>query len=285
MRQSDAQKSDNGMATDRRGFAGIFLRRSFDDLCEIMAILRAPGGCPWDAEQTHASIKRSLIEETYEVIEAINKDDKDLLCEELGDVLLQVVFHAQMEKEQGVFDINNVCDGICKKLIERHPHVFGSVQVDSTEQVLDNWDTIKRKSKQQKTQGEAMQKVPLELPALMRAEKIQKKAKKAGFDWDCVDGAYDALDSEIKELKAAQQSGDLAQIENELGDVLFSVVNVSRFLHVDPEQALTGASNKFLNRYLEVEKLASARGIDMPGTPIEELDKLWAEAKNKLESN
>ena len=186
---------------------------------------------------------------------------------------------------QGVFDINNVCDGICKKLIERHPHVFGSVQVDSTEQVLDNWDTIKRKSKQQKTQGEAMQKVPLELPALMRAEKIQKKAKKAGFDWDCVDGAYDALDSEIKELKAAQQSGDLAQIENELGDVLFSVVNVSRFLHVDPEQALTGASNKFLNRYLEVEKLASARGIDMPGTPIEELDKLWNEAKETLKSN
>ena len=190
---------------------------TFDDLCEIMSILRAPGGCPWDAEQTHASIKRSLIEETYEVIEAINKNDKELLCEELGDVLLQVVFHAQMEKEQGVFDINNVCDGICKKLIERHPHVFGSVQVDSTEQVLDNWDTIKRKSKQQKTQGEAMQKVPLELPALMRAEKIQKKAKKAGFDWDSVDGAYEALDSEIQELKAAQRSGDSAQIENELG--------------------------------------------------------------------
>ena len=149
---------------------------SFDDLCEIMAILRAPGGCPWDAEQTHESVKRSLIEETYEVIEAINKNDKDLLCEELGDVLLQVVFHAQMEKEQGVFDINNVCDGICKKLIERHPHVFGTVQVDSTEQVLDNWDAIKRKSKKQNTQGEAMLKVPLELPALMRAEKIQKKA-------------------------------------------------------------------------------------------------------------
>ena len=258
---------------------------TFEDLCEIMAILRAPGGCPWDAEQTHASIKRSLIEETYEVIEAINKDDKTLLCEELGDVLLQVVFHAQMEKEQGVFDINNVCDGICKKLIERHPHVFGSVQVDSTEQVLDNWDTIKRKSKQQKTQGEAMLKVPMELPALMRAEKIQKKAKKAGFDWDYVDGAYEALDSEIKELKAAQRSGDPAQIESELGDVLFSVVNVSRFLHVDPEQALTGASNKFLNRYLEVEKLASMRGIDMPGTPIEELDKLWNEAKETLKSN
>ena len=256
----------------------------FDDLCEIMQILRAPGGCPWDAEQTHASIKRSLIEETYEVIEAINKDDKTLLCEELGDVLLQVVFHAQMEREQGVFDINDVCDGICKKLIERHPHVFGTVQVDSTEQVLDNWDTIKRRSKQQSTQGEAMQKVPMELPALMRAEKLQKKAKKAGFDWPSIDGAYEALGSEIEELRAAVESGDSAQIESELGDVLFSVVNVARFLKVDPEQALTTASNKFLSRYLKVEALAASRGIDMPATPIEELDKLWAEAK-QLESN
>ena len=256
----------------------------FSDLCEIMAILRAPGGCPWDAEQTHASIKRSLIEETYEVIEAINKDDRDLLCEELGDVLLQVVFHAQMEAEAGTFDIGSVCDGICKKLIERHPHVFGTVQVDSTEQVLDNWDTIKRRSKQQKTQGEAMQKVPLELPALMRAEKIQKKAKKAGFDWPTVDGAYEALGSEIEELKAAAEGGDPAQIESELGDVLFSVVNVARFLKVDPEQALTTASNKFLSRYLKVEDLALQRGIDMPSTPIEELDKLWVEAKQQ-ESN
>ena len=256
----------------------------FSDLCEIMAILRAPGGCPWDAEQTHATIKRSLIEETYEVIEAINKDDKDLLCEELGDVLLQVVFHAQMEAETGTFDIGSVCDGICKKLIERHPHVFGTVQVDSTEQVLDNWDAIKRRSKQQKTQGEAMQKVPLELPALMRAEKIQKKAKKAGFDWPTVDGAYEALGSEIEELKAAAEGGDPAQIESELGDVLFSVVNVARFLKVDPEQALTTASNKFLSRYLKVEDLARQRGIDMPSTPIEELDKLWVEAKQQ-ESN
>ncbi len=256
----------------------------FSDLCRIMAILRAPGGCPWDAEQTHASSKRSLIEETYEVIEAINKDDKELLCEELGDVLLQVVFHAQMEAEAGVFDINAVCDGICKKLIERHPHVFGTVQVDSTEQVLDNWDTIKRKSKKQKTQGEAMQKVPLELPALMRAEKIQKKAKKAGFDWPDVNGAYEALGSEIEELKAAAAGGDPAKIEDELGDVLFSAVNVARFLKVDPEQALTSASNKFLSRYLKVEDLAAKRGIDMPSTPIEELDKLWVEAKNQ-ESN
>ena len=252
---------------------------TFPDLVEIVAILRAPGGCPWDREQTHASIKRSLIEETYEVIEAINKDDKTLLCEELGDVLLQVALHAEMEREAGVFDIAAVCDGICKKLIERHPHVFGETVVSGAQEVLDNWDTIKRKSKHQNTQGEAMQKVPLELPALMRAEKIQKKAKKAGFDWDEIDGAYDALDSEIAELKAAEAAGDSAAVEEELGDVLFSVVNVARFLKVDPEQALTNASNKFLERYLVVERLAAERGIDMKTTPIDELDKLWVEAK------
>ncbi|MBQ5969177.1 MAG: nucleoside triphosphate pyrophosphohydrolase [Clostridia bacterium] len=257
----------------------------FDDLVEIMAILRAPGGCPWDREQTHASIKRSLIEETYEVIEAINKDDKTLLCEELGDVLLQVVFHAEMEREAGVFDIGDVCDGICKKLIERHPHVFGETVVSGTDEVLDNWDAIKRRTKHQSTQGEAMQKVPLELPALMRAEKIQGKAKKAGFDWDEVSGAYDALDSEIAELKAADRAGNAAAVEEELGDVLFSVVNVARFLKVDPEQALTNASNKFLKRYLVVERLAAERGVDMKTTPIDALDKLWVEAKTVLETN
>ena len=260
-------------------------RYGFDDLLSIMAILRAPGGCPWDREQTHASIKQSFIEETYEVIEAINKNYKTLLCEELGDVLLQVVFHAQMEKEAGVFDMSDVCDGICKKLIERHPHVFGEVKVDSSAEVLDNWDTIKRKSKLQATQGQAMQKIPLELPALMRAQKLQSKAKKAGFDWDDVSGAYDALQKEIAELKEAQSGGDAAQMQDELGDVLFSVVNISRFLGVDAEQALMGANDKFLQRYLLVEALAKEKGVDMKQTPIEELDKLWDEAKAQLRSN
>ena len=260
-------------------------RYGFDDLLSIMTILRAPGGCPWDREQTHASIKQSFIEETYEVIEAINKNDKTLLCEELGDVLLQVVFHAQMEKEAGVFDMSDVCDGICKKLIERHPHVFGEVKVDSSAEVLDNWDTIKRKSKLQATQGQAMQKIPLELPALMRAQKLQSKAKKAGFDWDDVSGAYDALQKEIAELKEAQSGGDAAQMQDELGDVLFSVVNISRFLGVDAEQALMGANDKFLQRYLLVEALAKEKGVDMKQTPIEELDKLWDEAKAQLRSN
>ena len=256
-----------------------------DDLLRIMEILRSPGGCPWDAEQTHESIKKSFIEETYEVIEAINKKDRELLLEELGDVLLQVVFHAEMEREIGSFDFSEVADGVCKKLIERHPHVFGEVKVNGTDEVLSNWDDIKRKSKGQKTQGSSMMKVPRELPALMRAQKIQSKAKKAGFDWDDMSGAFEALESEIKELKAAVQSKDSDAIEDEFGDVLFSCVNIARFIDVDSEEALTRANDKFMSRFLVVEKLAEERDIDMKNTPIEELDKLWDEAKKILESN
>lgn len=252
---------------------------NFEDLLEIMAVLRSPEGCPWDREQTHESIRKDFIEETYEVIEAINKKDKTLLCEELGDVLLQVAFHVQIEKEEGSFGIGEVTDGVCKKLIERHPHVFGEVKVSSTGEVLDNWDTIKRKSKGQKTQGSAMEKIPKELPALMRAQKIQSKAKKAGFDWDDISGAYEALGKEIEELKEAEKSGDENKITDELGDVLFSVVNISRFLGADSEEALTKSNNKFIERYLIVERLAKEREIDMPSSSIEELDKLWDEAK------
>lgn len=256
-----------------------------EDLLKIMEILRAPGGCPWDAEQTHESIKKSLIEETYEVIEAINQKDKDLLKEELGDVLLQVVFHSQMEKESGDFDFSDVADGICKKLIERHPHVFGEVKVESTDEVLSNWDDIKRKSKGQKTQGSSMMKVPRELPALMRAQKIQSKAKKAGFDWDDISGALNALESEITELRNAIASKSSDAMEDEFGDVLFSCVNIARFIDVDSEEALTRANDKFMSRFLVVEKLAQERNIDMKNTPIDELDKLWDEAKKILVSN
>lgn len=258
---------------------------NIDDLLEIMSILRSPGGCPWDAEQTHESIKKDFIEETYEVIEAINKKDKALLEEELGDVLLQVVFHSQIEKEKGSFDFGNVCDGICKKLIERHPHVFGEVKVSGTDDVLTNWDEIKRKSKGQKTQGSSMLKVPKELPALMRSQKIQSKAKKAGFDWDNINGAFEALESETAELKEAIKNGSKKDITEEFGDMLFSCVNVARFIDVDSEEALNLSTEKFISRFLEVERLAKERAIDMKNTSIEELDKLWVEAKKILVSN
>ena len=250
-----------------------------EDLLEIMAVLRSPGGCPWDAEQTHSSIRKDFIEETYEVIEAINKDDKELLKEELGDVLLQVAFHTQIEKEQGCFDFDDVADGICKKLIERHPHVFGQVSVSGTKEVLDNWDTIKRASKGQKTQGSSMLKVPKELPALMRAQKIQSKAKKAGFDWDDVSGAFEALESEIKELRQAMMSGVKENIMEEMGDLLFSAVNISRFIGVDSVEALTLSNEKVISRFVQVEKLGEERNIDMKTSSIDELDVLWNEAK------
>lgn len=252
----------------------------FYDLVRIMKALRGEGGCPWDAEQTHESIRKDFIEETYEVIEAINKKDPELLCEELGDVLLQVAFHAEIEEEKNVFTIDEVTDGICKKLIERHPHVFGEIKVDGVDDVLNNWDTIKRKTKNQKTQAEAMQFVPRELPALMRATKIQSKAKKAGFDWENIDDVFAKLDEEIAELKEAYASGDKNNVEEELGDVLFTAVNLSRFLDCDAEEALTASNDKFISRYTKVEKLAEERNIDMKNTPIEELDKLWDEIKD-----
>lgn len=261
-----------------------FIRKesyNVQDLVEIIKILRAPGGCPWDAEQTHESIKKNLIEETYEVIEAINKKDNDLLCEELGDLLMQVVFHAQMEAEADAFNFDTVADGVCKKLIERHPHVFGDVSISGVDDVLTNWDAIKRKSKKQKTTSESMLSVPRELPALMRATKLQKKAADVGFDWDEVSGALDKLEEEIAELRQAISNNDKENMTEELGDVLFSAVNVSRFIKADAEESLTSASDKFLSRFTKVEELASERGIDMKAAGIEELDKLWDEAKSK----
>ena len=252
---------------------------NFYDLVNIIRLLRSPGGCPWDIEQTHESIRKSLIEETYETIEAINKKSIPMLREELGDVLMQVIFHAQIETENGNFTIDDVADENAKKMIERHPHVFGTVNVDGVEDVLTNWDAIKRKTKNQSSVSDSINSVPRELPALMRAQKIQHKAAKAGFDWQEVGGALDKLSEEISELKAAINNNDSSNCLEELGDILFSAVNVSRFLDIDSEEALTLASDKFASRFAVVEQLADSRGINMKETPIDELDKLWDEAK------
>lgn len=216
---------------------------NINDLLEIMKILRAPGGCPWDAEQTHESIKKNFIEETYEVVEAINKDDKDLLVEELGDVMLQVVFHAQIEEEKGVFDFDDVADGICKKLIIRHPHVFGDVTVSDSGEVLDNWDAIKRKTKHQKTTTEAMNSVPRELPALMRSLKLQSKAAKSGYE------KAEDISSKAEDVKNGVT-------EENIGELLFAVVNAARKNNIDPEEALTKVSDKFIKDFSEQENNA-----------------------------
>lgn len=253
------------------------------DLLEIMRLLRSPDGCPWDKEQTHKSIRSDFLEETHEAIEAINSGDNEALKEELGDVLLQIVFHSRIEEEKQNFGFDDVVDGICKKLVVRHPHVFGDVTADSASQVLKNWDRIKRETKGAKSQAELLSSVPRTLPALMRAEKVQNRAKRVGFDWPDVNGALEALDGEIAEVKQAVRGGNAEEIEDELGDVLFSAVNVSRFVHCDAEQALTDSSDKFIRRFAAVESLAGQQGIDMMKATPEQLNELWDEAK-KLSS-
>lgn len=252
---------------------------NIDDLVAIIKVLRAPGGCPWDREQTHESIKKNFIEETYEVVEAINKQSTDMLREELGDVLLQIVLHSEMESENGNFSFDDVVNDIVQKLVVRHPHVFGEVVANNTAEALNSWDAVKLKTKGQKNQTESMLSVPRELPALMRAQKIQHKAAKIGFDWDNVSGAVDKLYEEIDELKTAMEQGKRFDIEDEFGDVLFSCVNIARFIDVDSEEALTASTDKFMSRFSLVEQMASEQGIDMKSSSIEELDRLWDKAK------
>ena len=255
---------------------------TMEDLIRLITVLRSPGGCPWDRKQTHESIKKNFIEETYEAIEAINKKDTQGLREELGDVLLQIMLHCEMEREKGSFDFNDVVNELCQKLVERHPHVFSGSSAANSAEALDRWDEVKRKTKGIKKQSESMLKVPREFPALMRAQKVQQKAAKAGFDWSNAEGAFQKLQEEINELKNALSEGVKDHIDEEFGDVLFSCVNVSRFIGADSEESLTAATDKFISRYLLVERLAGERGIDMKSSSIDVLDSLWDEAKNKI---
>ena len=254
-------------------------RYDIGDLLEIIKVLRAPGGCPWDAEQTHTSIKKNFIEETYEVVEAINKNNSDMLREELGDVLLQIVMHTEMEREQGDFCFEDVVDEVVKKLVARHPHVFGDVVAENSSQALESWNEAKSRLKGEKNKTQSMQSVPRELPALMRAQKVQHKASKAGFDWQSADGAFDKLYEEINELKIAMNQGDSSLIADEFGDVLFSCVNIARFINVDSEEALTKSTDKFISRFSSVERMAKEKGIDMKSSSLQVLDELWDNAK------
>ena len=256
---------------------------TIQDLVDLVAVLRSPEGCPLDREQTHESIRSGFLEETHEAIEAINNHDVAGLREELGDVLMQIVLHAQMAKEDGQFDLNDVITELCRKLIVRHPHVFGDVQAKDTAAVLKTWDSVKRATKgEHTTQTDLLRSVPRSLPALMRAEKVQGRARRVGFDWPDVSGAFAATESELAELKEAMASGDPDAVEEELGDLLFSVVNVSRFAGPDAEQALTRSTDKFITRFEVVEQLAASRNLDMSAMSIDELDELWRQAKAQL---
>lgn len=258
-------------------------RYSMGDFLDLIAALRSPQGCPWDREQTHESIRSNFLEETHEAIEAINRGDVAGLREELGDVLMQVVLHAQIAKESGTFTFDDVVDEVCRKLIVRHPHVFGDVVANNASDVLKTWDSVKRATKggagETATQTDLLRNVPRTLPALMRADKVQGRARRVGFDWPEISGAMEALDSEVAEFKEAIASGSSKDVEEELGDLLFSAVNVSRFVDVDAEQALTVSTDKFIARFEKVEMLANERNLDMSKMSLEALDELWREAK------
>ena len=260
---------------------------SFTELVEVMARLRAPNGCPWDREQTHATLKPYFIEETYEALEAIDIGDDDELCKELGDVLLQVVFHAQIATEENRFDIEEVARAIVDKLIRRHPHVFADVDVDGSEQVLQNWEQIKKQERQE--QGEAtpslLDGIPKQLPALMRAQRMQARVSRQGFDWDQIAGPLDKVEEEFAELRQAWASGETPAIEDEFGDLLFALVNTGRFLNVDPEQTLRQSTEKFERRFRALEEAVRRSGREISALSLQELDTIWDEikAREKME--
>ena len=256
-------------------------RYGWEDFLEIMRLLRAPGGCPWDAEQTHGSIRRNFLEETYEALDAIDRDDPAGMCEELGDVLMQAAFHAQIEAERGRFTMDDVVDGVAQKLVYRHPHVFGTVEVADSQEVLVNWEALKRKEKAQSTTADAIESVPHTLPALWRAEKIAGKTSKAGFDWASALSALGKLEEEVRELREALEAGEAEAphgVREELGDLLFITAKVAQMSGVDPEDALHRACDKFDGRFRRVEAMA-----DKPlGEYAEaELVELWKSSKKE----
>lgn len=254
---------------------------AFERLCSVVARLRAPGGCPWDREQTLASLKPCLIEECYELLDVMDGDDKAGHTEELGDVALQVVFQALIREEKNDFTVTDVLNGVCEKLIRRHPHVFGDLAVNGTDDVLRNWEQIKKREKKDGdgTPRSAIAGVPEALPSLLRAQRVQTKAARVGFDWANAEGPKDKIAEELAELEEAVKSGEQARAEDEMGDVLFSIVNLCRFLKIDAETSLRNAVDKFSRRFKTVEQKAQADGRDMRNCSPEELDRYWNEAK------
>lgn len=255
-------------------------RYGIDDLVTVVEVLRSEEGCPWDREQTHKSIRKDFIEETYEVIEAIDTENPVLLREELGDVLLQVAFHTQIEKEKGVFTLNDVANDVCVKLIHRHPHVFGDVIAETSEKVLANWEIIKSEEKERRTVTDKLRSIPPMLPALMRAEKVGKKA--SCFDFPDADSVMLKVKEELAELEEAILKNDKENIEEEMGDLVFSVVSLCRKLSVEPEVALNKATDKFIKRFADLESAVTAEGKDITKLEMAELDEIWERNKKSL---
>ena len=257
-------------------------RYGLSDFIRLIDVLRGPGGCPWDIKQTHESLRHNAVEEAWEVCDAIDEGSAAHLREELGDLLMQVLVHASISKEHGGFDLDDISDEACKKLIHRHPHVFGAVKADTPEEVLTNWDAIKRADRGQSVAG-AMEGIPRGLPGLMRSEKIQNKAAKIGFDWPDVSGAMDKLREEVGELQEGIDAGDVENIKEELGDVLFSAVNVARFFKLDSEELMHAACGKFLRRFSYLEQHAAGRGLKLEDMSLGQMEEIYQQARHDLE--
>ncbi|WP_020620846.1 nucleoside triphosphate pyrophosphohydrolase [Paenibacillus daejeonensis] len=257
--------------------------RSFERLHEIVAILRSPEGCPWDREQTHQSIRKNFIEETYEAIEALDNDDPVHMREEFGDVLLQIMLHSQMEEEVGTFSVYDVIESLNEKLLFRHPHVFGDLGAENAQQALESWEQMKAEEKRRKgidpEQQSVLDGIPPDLPALMKAYKLQKKASKVGFDWDTLGPVLDKIEEELGELRAAIAEGTADEQAAELGDLLFATVNASRFIDADPEESLARTNRKFLQRFRYIEEKLRIAGRTFDQTDLTEMDRWWEEAK------
>lgn len=254
-----------------------------NDYIDLLAYLRSERGCPWDREQTHESIKRNVLEEAYEVYEAIDEGDMDHLREELGDLLLQVIFHARIEEEAGGFNLNDIADESCKKLVHRHPHVFGDVSAETPDKVLDTWEAVKRADRAQHTVASAMDGISKAMPSLWRADKIQHKAAKLGFDWPTVVGAMDKLREEVTELQEGIDARDLENISEELGDVIFSAVNVARFYKLDPEAVVQKSCEKFIRRFRYIEQGAAALGRSLEDMTLTEMEVIYQQGRHDLE--
>lgn len=253
--------------------------KEFDQFVEIIRKLRSENGCPWDREQTHETLKSCMIEEAYEVVDGIDKKDLNNLKEELGDVLLQVVMHGVIAEETKEFTIEEIITDISEKMIRRHPHVFGTEEANNSNEVLKNWEEIKRQEKKETTISEGMERIPIAMPANIRAEKVQKKAAKIGFDFSCYEEALEKVYEELKELEQAKITDDFCKTEEEFGDLLFSIVNLSRFLQINAENSLTNATNKFINRFVGVESLASLEDRQLSELTIDDMNDLWNRVK------
>lgn len=258
--------------------------KEFDRLIEIFERLRAPGGCPWDAKQTHKSIARCAVEEAYELVDAIDSGDLAHLREELGDVLLQVLFHSTIAKDLGEFTIKDVIEGLARKLIYRHPHVFGDETASDAGEVIRNWERLKRSEEGKEHRTSVLDGIPEALPGLLQARKIQSAASRVGFDWQDPSGVVDKVREEAGELLVAMEHGDSEEITSEIGDLLFSIVNLARCAGVDPETALRRTSRTFRRRFSLIEQEARDRGIPLEEMSLEEMDEIWERAKGKAGS-